>query len=164
MFTPNLGEMIKFDHMIVLKWVETTQPNVLSLEFVRLFLTGWVDATSWELNCFPLFTTGMISLDLCLLFLFYTDFTMRFVAIKRTTIWENIFFVFFFQAWIKRANPSKDIPYQRWGLPFPKEFRNLADHPNSRKVPVQADHKQSGLDDHAIFWKTKNACFNNSGH
>ena len=43
----------------------------------------------------PLFTTGMISLDLCLLFLFYTDFTMRFVAIKRTTIWENIFFVFF---------------------------------------------------------------------
>lgn len=89
-------------------------------------------------------------------------------------MWETIFFGFFC--------PSMNQTYGNFQVkiflinggdyhshPFPKEFRNLADHPNSRKVPisqclinwswshapVQSDHKQRGLDDHAIFWKTK---------
>lgn len=49
-----------------------------------------------RIELLPHFTTGMMSLDLCLLFLFYTDFIMGFVAIKRTTIWENILFGCFF--------------------------------------------------------------------
>ena len=135
---------------------------------------------SWELNCFPILQPGWCPWICVCCFYFIRILSWDSLPLNAPPFGRIFCLDVFFPSMNQTSKSKVKIPYQRWGWPFPKEFRNLVDHPNSRKVPISQCLVQLVLISCTcsswsttnvvvwmtteIFWKTEIPCFNNSGH